>query len=120
MKIAFWIATSLIFLAEGVMPAIYGNSEMAKMGIAHLGYPGYFGVMLNIFKIAGALALILPFVPKRIKEWAYAGFTFNFISASVSHGAVDGFGMEAILPIIALAILALSYFAYHKTYGKTA
>ena len=87
---------------------------MAKEGISHLGYPAYFGVMLTVFKVLGALALILPQVPPRIKEWAYAGFTFDFIAASVSHWVVDGFGGQAIFPLVVLAILMVSYAYYYK------
>jgi len=100
---------------EGVLPALTSQTELAKEGIRHLGYPVYFGNMLVVFKIAGALALIFPQVPKRIKEWAYAGFAFDFIAAAVSHAAVDGPGnFQAFFPIIFLALLLLSYWNYHK------
>ena len=56
------------------MPALFSQTELAKQGIRHLGYPEYFGMTLVIFKILGVLALIIPQVPKRVKEWAYAGF----------------------------------------------
>jgi DoxX-like family len=113
-NIIYWVTTTLIFLFEGVMPALTSQTEMAKEGISHLGYPAYFGVMLVVFKVLGALVLIIPQIPARIKEWAYAGFTFDFIAASVSHGAVDGFGGEAIFPLIVLTILAVSYINYYK------
>lgn len=89
-KLLFWISTGLIALFEGVMPALTSQTELAKEGITHLGYPLYFGNALVIFKVMGVLALIIPAVPKRIKEWAYAGFAFDFIFAAISHGAVDG------------------------------
>ena len=113
-NIIYWATTTLIFLFEGVLPALTSQTEMAKEGISHLGYPAYFGVMLTVFKVLGALTLIIPQIPKRIKEWAYAGFAFDFIAASVSHWAVDGFGGQAIFPLVVLAILALSYIYYYK------
>lgn len=113
-KIIFWTTTTLIFLFEGVMPALTSQTELAKEGIRHLGYPAYFGVMLTVFKVSGALALIIPQIPHRIKEWAYAGFTFDFIAACVSHWVVDGFGGQTIFPLIVLAILMVSYFYYHQ------
>ena len=113
-KIIFWTATILIFLFEGVMPALTSQTEMAKEGIRHLGYPEYFGNALVIFKILGSLVLIIPQVPKRIKEWAYAGFGFDFIFASISHFAVDGVGFQSFFPLIVLGILAISYVYYHK------
>ena len=113
-NIIYWTTTTLIFLFEGVLPALTSQTEMAKEGISHLGYPAYFGVLLVVFKVLGALALILPQVPTRIKEWAYAGFAFDFIAASVSHWAVDGFGGQAIFPLVVLAILMVSYAYYYK------
>ena len=113
-NIIYWTTTTLIFLFEGVLPALTSQTDMAKEGIAHLGYPAYFGVLLVVFKVLGALALILPQVPSRIKEWAYAGFTFDFIAASVSHWAIDGFGGQAIFPLVVLAILMVSYAYYYK------
>lgn len=113
-KTTYWISTVLIFLLEGVMPALTSNSELAKQGISHLGYPAYFGVMLTVFKVIGAIVLILPAIKGRFKEWAYAGFGIDFICAAVSHWVVDGFGGQVIFPLVAFAILAVSYVAYHK------
>lgn len=113
-KIIFWVTTGLIFLFEGVMPALTSQSELAKEGIRHLGYPDYFGVMLTVFKVLGALILIIPKIPNRIKEWAYAGFAIDFIAAFVSLAAVDGFSGITLIPIIALLILIISYVNYHK------
>lgn len=113
-KIAYWATTTLIFLWEGVMPALTSNSQIAIDGIRHLGYLDYFRVMLTVFKVIGSVALILPMVPGRFKEWAYAGLGITFISAVVSHWAVDGFSGQTIFPIVLFGILAVSYTQYHK------
>jgi len=113
-KIFYWTSTTIIALFEGVMPALTSQSEMAKEGIRHLGYPPYFGNALVVFKVLGVLLLAIPGVPKRVKEWAYAGFTFDFIFAAISHGAVDGINGQTFFPFIVLAILAVSYIYYHK------
>ena len=113
-KIIFWIATGFIALFEGVMPALTSQTELAKEGIRHLGYPEYFGNALVVFKILGVLALVLPQVPKRIKEWAYAGFAFDFIFASISHGAVDGINAQTFFPMIIFAVLIVSYVYYNR------
>lgn len=113
-KIFYWTATIIIALFEGVMPALTSQTELAKEGIRHLGYPEYFGNALVVFKVLGVLAIVIPSVPKRIKEWAYAGFVFDFLFATISHAAVDGIGFEAFFPLIVLAILMVSYVYYHK------
>jgi len=117
-KIIFWTTTIFIFLLEGLMPVLTAQSEQAKEGLKHLGYPAYFGLMLTIFKALGALALIIPSIPSRIKEWAYAGFAFDFIAAFVSIWAVDGLSGMTFFPIIALGILALSYIYRQKLMVK--
>lgn len=113
-KIIFWITTIIIFLFEGVMPALTSQTELAKEGIRHLGYPEYFGNALVVFKILGVLILVIPSIPKNAKEWAYAGFGFDFIFASISHFAVDGVTFQSFFPLIFLVILAISYIYYHK------
>jgi len=113
-KTIFWISTTIIFLMEGIMPALTSQTELAKEGIRHLGYPEYFGNALVVFKVLGTLILMIPQVPKRIKEWAYAGFGFDFIFASISHGAVGGINFQTFFPLIFLGILAISYVYYHK------
>ncbi|MBS1535141.1 MAG: DoxX family protein [Bacteroidetes bacterium] len=113
-KIIFWTATTLIALFEGLLPALTSQTEMAKEGIRHLGYPEYFGNALVIFKVLGVLALIIPQIPNRLKEWAYAGFTFDFIFAAISHGAVDGINGDTFFPFIVLAVLMVSYVYHHK------
>lgn len=116
-KIIYWTTTVIIFLFEGVLPAFTSQTELAKEGIRHLGYPEYFGNALVVFKILGVVALIIPKIPNRIKEWAYAGFAFDFIFACISHWAVDGFGGQTIFPLIFLAILITSYVFHQKLKG---
>ncbi|HNP19418.1 MAG TPA: DoxX family protein [Fulvivirga sp.] len=113
-KIVFWVTTGFIFLFEGVMPALTGHTEMAMEGVRHLGYPEYFATAFIVFKVLGALALIIPKVSSRIKEWAYAGFAFDFIFAFISLWAVDGLSTMLILPLFVLGILVASYVSYHK------
>ena len=113
-KIIFWITTGLIFLFEGVMPALTSQSEMSIQGFTHLGYPVYFVGVLTVFKVLGSLALIIPKVPARVKEWAYAGFMFDFLCALISLIIVDGLSMVALAPVIAIVVLSISYVHYHK------
>ena len=111
--IAYWVCTIIIFLMEGVMPALTSQTEMAKQGISHLGYPAYFGNILVIFKVLGALALLLPIVPVKIKEWAYAGFTFTFIGAIWTHVAT---GTDFTGALVALVLLMVSYLTKEKNF----
>jgi hypothetical protein len=74
-----------------------------------LGYPAYFPVILGVWKLAGAVAVSVPRLP-RLKEWAYAGAVFTYTGAAASHLAVgDWAGMlpPSVIAVIAVASWAL-------------
>ena len=48
-----------------------------------LGYPDYRLTVLGVAKVLGVAALLCPGVP-HLKEWAYAGFTFVLLGATIS------------------------------------
>lgn len=119
-KIIFWITSGFLFLFEGVMPVtawIFAPATVAAGTIA-LGFPAYFAYVLVVFKALGAIALIIPKLPRQIKEWAYAGLAFNFICASIGHFVVDGSQFVSFFPLIILAILIVSYRQYFKVYNN--
>jgi len=113
-KIIFWIATGFIFLFESMMPLFFSQSEESREGFRHLGYPMYLIAIVTVFKVIGGLVLVIPQIPGRIKEWAYAGFALDFMLASASYFAVDGVGFFAFFPLIILLVLIISYIYYHK------
>lgn len=110
-KIIFWVATTIIFLFEGMMPlgTLLFAPEYATAGTEPLGYPDYFAHTLIICKVLGATALVIPKLHPTIKEWAYAGLTFNLIFAVISHAVVDGEIANILMPIVIGGILAVSY-----------
>jgi hypothetical protein len=119
-KNIYWTTTIFLFLFEGMMPLstlLFAPSN-ATAGTVYLQYPEYFAYVIIAFKVLGSILLIVPRLPRQIKEWTYAGFAFNFICASVSHFVVDGFGFVAFLPLIILAIAVVSYITYFKVYGQ--
>lgn len=114
-KITFWITTGLLFVTQGLLPLFTLNAPETKAGMEHLGYPAYFAIMMALFKHVGGLVLIIPWGNgARIKEWAYAGYAFDFIAAFVSIWAVDGVGVPLLFPTIAMAILLTSYSCYQR------
>lgn len=113
-KIAYWISTTIIFLFEGVLVAFTAQSQMSIDGITSLGYPVYFVTLLAVFKVLGSLVLIIPQVPPRFKEWAYAGFGIDFISAFVSIWVVAGINVGLLMPLAFIIILVVSYQSFHK------
>lgn len=117
-KIIFWTATVSLFIFEGIMPlsALLFAPQSATAGTVYLAYPAYFAYMIIAFKVSGSILLVIPRLPRSIKEWTYAGFGFNFICASVSHFVVDGFAFVSFFPLIILAIAVVSYITYFKVY----
>ena len=89
------------------------QTEQAKEIMKHLGYPIYVNTIIGIAKILGALA-ILQRKFRTLKEWAYAGFTIDFIGAGASmYFAGDGILM-ALSPLVFLAVMFISYFLWKK------
>jgi uncharacterized membrane protein YphA (DoxX/SURF4 family) len=111
-RIIYWISTGIIALFE-LSGAFFINSEMAKEGTRHLGLPEWFRWEVSIGHIIGGILLIMP-IHKRIKEWVYVAFGIDFISATIAYLSVDGFGMNALSPVIMFGLLVVSYIYYHK------
>lgn len=107
--IGYWIVTGLFCLALGLGGvANLARLEPQRVIIEDLGYPVYLMSILGVAKILGVAALLMPGWP-RLKEWAYAGFTFDLLGASASH-AFSGEGIPSIvMPLIMLMIGAASY-----------
>jgi len=117
MKIVFWVSTGIISLLN-ISGLFFINSQQAIEGAKHLGLPGWFNTELTIGKSIGGLILILPFIPKRIKEWAYVGLGIDTLSAVIAFVSVDGFAPLSFAPLIVFAILLTSYISYHKLHAS--
>jgi len=108
-NIGYWVATGLAALAFAFGGAMdVSRSPDVVAGMAHLGYPIYLATLLGIWKLLGAVALLVPGFP-RIKEWAYAGMFFDLTGASVSHAASGDPAGNVITPLVILAIVGASY-----------
>ncbi len=107
-KVPYWVSTGLLSaLAVFAAFAYLSGSQQAIEGFAHVGYPQQLRIILGIAKLLGVITLVVPGLPK-LKEWAYAGFTFAWISASIAHYLAHD-GPEALMPLVLLVLLAVSY-----------
>ncbi len=110
-KIIYWIATGLLAAGMVMSSVLYlGKSEEMVTNFTSIGYPMFMLGMLGVAKLLGGIALLAP-APERLKEWAYAGFTFVFIGAAWTHVVT---GTSWIAPVIALVVLAVSYIFYSR------
>lgn len=115
-KTIFWVATIIILLWEGVMPlaTMLFAPQYVNAGTKPLGYPDYFAYTLIICKVLGVIAISYPKTPAKLREWAYAGLTFNLIFAFISHACVDQNVGFMLMPLVFLGILAVSYIYNNK------
>lgn len=92
------------------------KNELTYPKTLQMGYPSYFIVALGIAKIAGAVVLLAP-AARWLKEWVFAGFTFDIIFALISGIAIDS-KADYIKAIIALLIVVYTYSLFHKIFRK--
>lgn len=113
-KIIYWIVTILFCLANffsGIAELFPNQQGLDVMKL--LGYPAYFLTILGIAKILGSVAIIQTKF-RTVKEWAYAGFTIDYISASASFYFVNRDVFGILIPIMFLAVMFLSYSLWKK------
>lgn len=112
-NIIYWVVTALLALQTIAAGILYFASPEVASGFTHLGFPDYFRQELGIAKLIAAVVILLPMVPLRVKEWAYAGLAITFLSAFIAHSAVDG-PATGIAPLVSLVLLVVSYLYLHK------
>ena len=113
-RIFYWITTGLFLL----MMAFSGISSLASPDKAveffkTMNMPSYLISFLSIAKLLGVIAILVPGYP-RLKEWAYAGLTFDLIGAVWCNYAVGKPTAEWMPILIFVALAFVSYFLYHK------
>jgi len=114
--IGYWTTTTLIALetlAGSVTDLAHGRTMLVSGPpvvnvITQLGYPVYLLKILGVWKLLGAITLLVPRFP-RLKEWAYAGIFFELTGAAASHAA-HGNWRELTAPLV-LAVLTIASWA---------
>jgi uncharacterized membrane protein YphA (DoxX/SURF4 family) len=107
--IAYWVTTvpvAAVLLVGGVTDIL--QTPYVRAVMEQLGYPAYFAVIIGVWKVPGAVALLVPRFP-RLKEWAYAGAVFNFTGAVASHLAVGDPAVTLVAPIICTGLAFASW-----------
>lgn len=106
--IGYWATTTILVFAvlSGGAAELAHRRENVE-GMALLGYPVYFLTILGLWKVLGAIAILVPRFP-RLKEWAYAGIFFNMTGAAVSHAAMGDYGIYGFHLIVTLFLAVLT------------
>jgi uncharacterized membrane protein len=116
-QLLFWIPHVLLLLAmvgSGIM--YFVNSEEVANVFVQLGYPVYTMYFNATAKILGGIAIVVPQVPRFLKEFAYAGYLYIILLATQAIAVRQPEGMWLMLVFI--VIWALTYWQFVKRYGK--
>jgi uncharacterized membrane protein len=111
-NLIYWIPTILIALnwTFGGVSAVL-RTESSREVFSRLGYPEYFAVMLGTAQLLGVVLILAP-VPRALREWAYAGLTFDVTAAIISLLAIGTPVWQVSFPIVALVLVITSYAAW--------
>lgn len=110
-KIIYYITTGIltVIMLFSVSMYVFNNEAVQEM-FTGFGYPTYIIYPLATAKLLGLFAIWNPNF-KILKDWAYAGFFFNFILAFFAHYMIKDGGQTVAL--VALVSLIISYI-YNK------
>jgi uncharacterized membrane protein YphA (DoxX/SURF4 family) len=114
LKALYWIVT-LLFVVPHAWSALQYLTDAPRMSstLAELGYPPYFQHVLGVAKVLGVLAIVSGISPT-LKEWAYAGFTFDVLGALVSHVSVKDPLSVVLIPALFLIVQFASYALWRR------
>lgn len=121
MKTRIWIGWAVTGLMAALM-VLSAVPDVLRIPDAlavfrHLGYPPYLLLFLGTAKILGVAAILVP-GPARLKEWAFAGLTFDLTGALYSHLSVGDPASVWMPAAIGLGLMACSYIAYRTRLSR--
>lgn len=112
----YWIFTVLMALwliPSGVLDLMRVPAVLRIL--EHLGYPAYLALILGTGKLLAMAAIFYPGT-RVLREWAYAGLTFDLLGAFLSHTATHDSIATRMTPLVVLAFAAASYFLRPESY----
>jgi hypothetical protein len=113
-KIIYWVSTGIIVTIMLWSAANFAFNDTFRDAFHHLGLPGWFRVELTVAKFLGVLALLVPGIPARIKEFAYFGFAIVLLSTPIAHlSSGDSVWLE-VAHLFFFVSLVISYVYYHR------
>jgi hypothetical protein len=112
-KIGFWIATAIFCLQMSFTAYAQLSLPQVADAFAHMGFPPYFRIEISWAKLIGVVVLLAP-APARLKEWAYAGFAIDLVSAIIAHLAVGDGPQAWSWAVGTLLLWGFSYFFWRR------
>jgi DoxX-like protein len=119
-RIIYWTTTgivSAVMVFSIINFTLLQGVPFPEGGFVHLHLPNYFRIELTIAKTLGVLALLIPSVPTKIKEFAYFGFGITLISGGIAHLSVGDASRNVLFildPLGFFVVLVVSYVYFEK------
>lgn len=115
-NVKYWLVKgfiSLFILFSAYMTHVNAHDHLM------LGFPNYFRVELITAKVIGAIVLLIPGIPLRVKEWVYAGFIISMVSGLIAHISThDPIGKIVFVLVDLLLILLSIRYVSKKDYNN--
>jgi|SRR5689334_6054657 hypothetical protein len=119
-NILYWVFTG-IFAALMIFSSVdnVGTGEQSVALISNmLQFPKYMIPFLGVAKLLGVIGILIPQLPRWIKEWSYAGLFFDLAGATYAMISVSGgFKAEHLGMLMFFVPGVLSYIWFHKKFG---
>lgn len=118
-NVLYWVFTGLfaavmLFSSIGNVMMDEGSVQLIS-GILH--FPTYMIPFLGVAKIIGVIGILVPVLPRWVKEWSYAGLFFDLVGATYAFVAVAGFQVQQLGMLVFFLPGILSYIYFHKKFG---
>ncbi len=108
-KIIYWLSTGLLSALMCFSAGMYVfNYEAVSEIFTGLGFPTWIIYPLALAKMLGLIA-IWTRKSRMLKEWAYAGFFFDFVLAASAHLMIDDGGHGGALGAIVLLLASYTF-----------
>src|SRR5687768_6000599 len=101
----YWTIT--VIMSMYILFTAYFTFISKEILIKQFGFPNYFRIELIVAKIIGAVVLLIPQTPARIREWVYVGFSICMVSASIAHFFSRDPVYKVILPLAELILFII-------------
>ncbi|MEO8067249.1 MAG: DoxX family protein [Flavobacteriales bacterium] len=115
-NIAYWITNGLfaVFMILSSLDNVVSGEQSVAFIHDKMGYPVYFIPWIGVAKILGAIAILLPMLPARMKEWAYFGLFMDLSTAIYSFIALGEPASGYAPMFLFIAVLCVAYWLHHK------
>ena len=114
LTIAYWTLTAL-FCLEMSFTAYYEMTAPGAQAFTRLGFSNvWFRYEFSLAKLVGVAVLLIPKASARLKEWAYAGFAINLISALIAHLSIADRPLAFVPSSLTSVLWACSYLSWRR------